>query len=99
MNQQVNIAVQIIPTATNGISLYDVIDCAIRVIAQSGISYQVTPFETVLEGNYDEILAVIKLAQQACYDAGAMEVMCFIKIQSATQDVYLKDKTEKYKSC
>jgi uncharacterized protein YqgV (UPF0045/DUF77 family) len=39
---------------------------------------------------------VIKLAQEACYAAGADSLMTYIKIQSSTMDVSIDDKMEKY---
>ena len=66
------------------------------MIASSGLRYKVTPFETVMEGNYEEIMNVVKLAQEACYTAGAESLMTYIKIQSSTNDVSIDDKMEKY---
>ncbi len=65
--------------------------------AASGLKYRVTPFETVMEGTYDEVMEVVKKAQQACYDAGAESMMTYIKIQSSKDtDVSIEDKMEKY---
>ncbi|HRZ98517.1 MAG TPA: thiamine-binding protein [Paludibacter sp.] len=72
------------------------VDKAIEIIASSGLKYRVTPFETVMEGNYDEIMIVVKKAQQACYEAGAESLMTYIKIQSSLEDVTIDDKMEKY---
>ncbi|MBP6714181.1 MAG: thiamine-binding protein, partial [Aliarcobacter sp.] len=63
----------------------------------SGLKYRVTPFETVMEGSYDRIMEVVKLAQQACYDAGAENLMTYLKIQSnGNGDVSIEDKMGKY---
>jgi len=95
MNNTVNIALQILPTSKT-IHPYLVVDKAIEVIASSGLRYKVTPFETVMEGNYEEIMNVVKLAQEACYTAGVESLMTYIKIQSSTNDVSIDDKMEKY---
>ena len=95
MIKTVNIAIQILPSSTT-IHPYKLVDCAIEVIAASGLKYKVTPFETVMEGNYDRIMEVVKQAQQACYAAGADNLMTYIKIQSDTEDVSIEDKTGKY---
>jgi len=51
----------------------------------------------VMEGTYDEVMEVVKKAQQACYDAGAESMMTYIKIQSSKDtDVSIEDKMEKY---
>ena len=95
MSKTVNIALQILPTSTS-IHPYKLVDKAIELIANSGIRYKVTPFETVMEGDYDKIMAVVKLAQEACYEAGAESLMTYLKIQSSTSDVSIDDKMEKY---
>ena len=95
MNKTVNIALQILPSSKT-INPYKLVDKAIEVIANSGLKYRVTPFETVMEGRYDEIMEVVKLAQQACYKAGAESLRTYVKIQSSTADVSIEDKMEKY---
>ena len=96
MDKIVNIALQILPTSPK-VHPYNLVDKAIEVIAVSGLKYRVTPFETVMEGTYDEVMEVVKKAQQACYDAGAESMMTYIKIQSSKDtDVSIEDKMEKY---
>jgi uncharacterized protein YqgV (UPF0045/DUF77 family) len=95
MNNTVNIALQILPTSKT-IHPYDLVDKAIEVIAASGLRYKVTPFETVMEGSYNDIMNVIKAAQEACYAAGADSLMTYVKIQSSKIDVSIDDKMHKY---
>lgn len=95
MNKIVNIALQVLPSSTT-IHPYTLVDKAIEVIAASGLKYKVTPFETVMEGNYEQIMKVVKQAQEACYEAGADSMMTYIKIQSSREDVSIDDKMEKY---
>lgn len=95
INKKVNIALQVLPSAT-GIHPYSIVDKAIDVIAKSGLKYKVTPFETVMEGTYEEIMKVVIEAQDACYEAGAENLMTYIKIQSSLSDVTIDDKMEKY---
>lgn len=96
MDPIVNIAIQIIPIAKNK-DLYPLVDKAIEVIQQSGVKYQVCPFETVMEGRYDQLMEIVKKAHEACLDAGADEVIVNLKIQRhASKEVRIEDKTEKY---
>ena len=95
MTKTVNIALQVLPTSTT-VHPYLLVDKAIEVIEKSGLRYKGTPFETVMEGSYDEIMEVVKLAQEACYEAGAETMMTYIKIQSSRKDVSIDDKMEKY---
>lgn len=95
MTKTANIALQVLPTSTT-VHPYLLVDKAIEVIEKSGLRYKVTPFETVMEGSYDAIMEVVKLAQEACYEAGAETMMTYIKIQSSRKDVSIDDKMEKY---
>lgn len=95
MDKIVNIALQILPSSST-VHPYVIVDKAIEVISASGLRYKVTPFETVVEGSYDEIMAVVKRAQEVCYEAGAVSLMTYIKIQSSLNDVSIDDKMEKY---
>ena len=96
MSKKVNIAIQIIPK-TQPEKMYSIIDEAIHVIQSSGLKYRVCPFETVVEGEYEQILEVTNAAQQACFAAGAEEVLVNLKIQrSLTRDITMEEKTHKY---
>lgn len=96
MQHQVNIALQILPSSKT-VHPYTIVDEAIRVIAESGLNYLVTPFETVMEGDYATIMSVIEKAQDACYAAGAESLMTYVKIQSnGSNGVTIDDKMEKY---
>ena len=97
MNPKINLALQILPKS-EGLKTYDIIDKAIEVIQKSGLPYLVCPFETVIEGTYEEVMAVVKQAQDACFEFGATEIIANIKIQRAKEhDVYIDDKIGKYK--
>lgn len=95
-NKQVNVAVQVLPVSKTE-ETYDIVDSAISEIEKSGVKYVVTPFETVMEGQYDELMNVVKRVQNVCYSAGAEKVMCYVKIQSdAHKAVTIDDKVGKY---
>ena len=97
MEQKINLALQILPKSSTA-NTYDIIDKAIEVIQNSGLPYIVCPFETVLEGTYDEVMKVVKDAQDICFANGATEIIANIKIQRAiNQDVYIDDKLKKYR--
>lgn len=96
MSHQINLAIQVLPKSKHG-DTYALVDEAIRVIQQSGVKYRVCPFETVMEGPYDQLMAIVRDAQQACFDAGAEEVLVNIKIQHRRDgDVTIEEKTAKY---
>ncbi len=96
MKNKVNVAFQVLPRSTKK-GTYELVDIAIKVIQESGIKYRVCPFETVLEGNYDEIMSLIKKVQEVLYENGTETMLANVKIQSAAyRDVTIEDKMEKY---
>lgn len=98
MKNKVNVALQVLPR-TEGKNSYSLVDKAIEVIEQSGLKYTVCPFETVIEGYYDEIMELVKKVHEQCYASGTETMMTYIKIQSsAKNDVTIEDKMEKYKT-
>lgn len=96
MNYIINASLQVLPSSDTK-HPYSIVDEAIKIIQQSGLKYQVCPFETVLEGDYDTVMATIKKAQEACLLAGAKSMLSYIKVQiSAERDIAIEDKTAKY---
>jgi len=49
-----------------------------------------------MEGNYDDIMEVVKQVQQSYYEAGADSLMAYVKIQTSKTDVSIENKMEKY---
>ncbi|BDD01052.1 thiamine-binding protein [Persicobacter psychrovividus] len=97
MENIVNVAVQVLPSAKD-IHPYTLVDAGIEAIQNSGLTYEVCPFETVIEGPYDEVMALVKQVQQACYAAGAEQIITNIKIQTRrSADVSIEDKIGKYR--
>ena len=70
-------AIQVVPHAED---VYGVVDKAIEAIAASGLRYEVTPMETVVEGELDELLEVARKAHRASLEAGASSVLTYIKL-------------------
>lgn len=95
-DNKINLALQILPQVAAD-KVYAVVDEAIAVIHNSGVKYRVCPFETVMEGTYDQLMEVVKQAQEVCFKAGAGQILVFIKIQNNSGgDVSIEDKTGKY---
>ena len=93
----INVSFQVLPQVPDG-NTYAVVDKAIEVVQQSGVKYEVGPMETNMEGELDELLDIIKNAQQACVEAGAKRVMTIVKIDYAPQGVTMEEKVGKYRN-
>ena len=61
-----------------GVSRY-VAGC-LQVVRESGLKHQLTPMGTVIEGDLDEILRVIRKMHESPFVAGALRVSTLIKI-------------------
>ncbi|ABO51708.1 protein of unknown function DUF77 [Desulforamulus reducens MI-1] len=92
----VNVGFQVLPK-TKGDNSYQIVDKAIEVVQKSGVKYEVGPMETVMEGELDVLIDIVKRAQEACITAGASEVMTYIKIHYRPEGVTLDEKIAKYR--
>jgi len=96
IKHKINASLQIIPIGKD-IDPYAVVDCVIDRIRETGIKYRVCPMETVLEGEFDEIIRIIKTAHLAALESGAAKVLATIKTDwSAYGDVSIEKKMDKY---
>ncbi len=80
------VAVSISPTGTGadaseGASVSRYVARALEVVrAQQAVRYRLDPMFTTLEGDLDEILALVRRMQEAVFEAGAVRVGTVIKI-------------------
>jgi uncharacterized protein YqgV (UPF0045/DUF77 family) len=96
MIHKVNVALQVLPYSKD-IHPYKIVDAAIKIIEDSGIKYRVCPFETVMEGDYDEIMEIVKKIQVECLNSGADSMISNLKIQvDKFKNVSIEDITGKY---
>lgn len=87
-----SIGIQIVPKSKT-IHSYDLVDEAIAVIQNSGIKHIITPFETVMEGDYVQIMKICDQAQKAVLAAGAEECLVYYRIHySKERDITFEEK-------
>jgi len=95
MKHQVHVAIQIVPISKE--QPYPIIDNAIDVIKKSGVDYRVGAMETVMQGDYKKLMAIVQEAQEVCLEAGAEEVVVTVKVHARKNgDVTWEEKLEKY---
>lgn len=91
-NHLITLGIQIIPKSKTQ-DTYQLVDKAIEVVQQSGVKHLITPFETVMEGTYDQLMAVADQAQKAVLDAGADECLVYYRIHyRKSADVTFEEK-------
>jgi len=80
MKHQVHLAIQIVPISKE--HPYPIIDKAIDVIRKSGVDFRVGAMETVLQGDYDLLMKIVKEAQEVCLENGADEIVVTMKVHA-----------------
>ena len=76
----VNAAIQLVPI-TQDRHPYDWVDEAIAIIQRSGITHEVGPFSTVLEGTYQQVTDVIHQVNEYLFEKGCPEWISNIQLQ------------------
>ena len=95
MSNIVNVDIQVLPLT--GDNVYPIVDRAIAVIRASGLTHDVGPMGTTIEGDLDACLAVVKAAHRACFVDGVQRVVTIVKIGEAVGGSSIAEKVEKYR--
>ena len=93
-----SVAIQILPLVNDDQEVVKIVDHAIQYIQSTGVNYQVGPFETTLEGDYDQLMEIVKQITKIAGDFGHREIMSYVKINYQPKGSVLKidEKTKKY---
>ena len=93
---EANLSLQILPVVDEE-EIYGIVDQVIRIIQETNLPYVVGPMETTVEGNIDELLALVKKSLQICTAAGAPRVVAVVKIDYKPAGVTIDEKISKYR--
>ncbi len=92
----INASIQIVPIVLDK-HPYEWVDEAIAIIQKAGIKYEVTPFATILEGTYDQVMQVIHQVNEFLYEKGCAEWITNLQIQVRSKsDITGSEKTAKF---
>ena len=75
-----SVAIQVLPKVDGDEEVIRVVDEVIASIKSTGLSYFVGPCETSIEGDYDELMEIVKECQHVAVRAGAKSVSAYIKV-------------------
>jgi len=75
-----SVAIQVLPEAVNEEELIRIVDEVIDYIKSTGLEYYVGPFETTIEGDYDQLMDIVKECQHIAVRGGAPYVAAYIKV-------------------
>lgn len=95
---EASIAIQVSPKVESESEVIRIVDEVIQYIKSTGLTYQVGAFETTIEGNYEELMEIIKQCQLVAVKAGAPAVSAAVKIAFKPEgDVLsIEQKTKKH---
>lgn len=91
-----NVSLQVIPTVME-VRIYPVVDKVIEYIESTGVKYEVGAMETTMEGELEELLEIVKRAQEICTEEGASRVVSMVKIDYKKEGVTMDEKIKKYR--
>ncbi|WP_334329117.1 thiamine-binding protein [Companilactobacillus sp. HBUAS59699] len=77
---EASVAIQVLPIVNDEDKLISIVDEVIAYISSTGLNYQVGAFETSIEGDYDELMEIVKQCQLIAVKAGAPSVSAYIKV-------------------
>lgn len=75
-----SVAIQVLPDVGTHEEVVRIVDEVIAYIKSTGLSSYVGPFETVLEGDYEQLMEIIKNCQYIAIEAGCPSLMSYVKI-------------------
>ena len=75
-----SVAIQVLPTVTDEAEVIRIVDEVIAYIKSTGLNYYVGPCETSIEGDYDELMEIVKNCQLVAAKAGCPAINTYVKI-------------------
>ena len=93
-----NVAIQVLPSVLEDEEIVRIVDEVIDYIKSTGVEYYVGPCETAMEGDYEELMEIVKHCQYIAIEAGAPSVMSYVKItyKPAGEELTIERKTAKH---
>jgi len=78
-----SVAIQVLPHVDSDEEVIRIVDEVIAYIKSTGLNYFVGPCETSIEGDYEELMEIVKNCQYIAVKAGAPKVSAYVKISFA----------------
>ena len=75
-----SVAIQVLPKVNSDEEVIRIVDEVIAYIKSTGLNYFVGPCETSIEGDYDELMDIVKECLKIAVRAGAKSAYAYVKI-------------------
>ena len=94
------VEVSIVPIGGAGTSLSEHVARALRELEGSGLRYELTAMGTIITGDLDEIMIIVRKMHESCFEGGTSRVLTTLKIddrrdRAATPEAKVKSVQEK----
>lgn len=94
-----SVAIQVLPQNVEQKKMLQCVDSVIEYIAGLDVNYVVGPFETVIEGDFDVLMEIVRNCFRICVAAGAPGVLGYVKVNYCPDGVLtIAEKTDKFQS-
>ena len=93
---KVNVSIQVVPRVEEA-RVYPVVDKVIAYIKSCNVVHVVGPMDTTIEGEYDDMMVIVKRCMEICIEEGATRVMSMIKVDYKPEGVTIDEKINKYR--
>ena len=81
MNQpEASLAIQVLPQSAAGDEVLGIVDKVIAYIKSTGLKTVVGPFETVIEGDFENLTGIAAECQRICIREGAAGLLTYMKM-------------------
>lgn len=74
------VEISVVPLGTDRLGVSEYVAACVDIVAASGLGYQLTPMGTIIEGDLDAILPVLRQMHEVPFSKGAERVSTLIKI-------------------
>ncbi len=75
-----SVAIQVVPKTMDDQETIRIVDEVLEYIKSTGLNYFVGPSETSIEGEFNELMEVVKECQIVAAKAGAKSISSYVKI-------------------
>ena len=93
-----SVGIQVVPKTDSNQEVIRIVDAVLDYIKSTGLNYFVGPLETSIEGDFDELMTVVKECQLVAIKAGAKAISSYVKINYRPEGdiLTIEEKVSKY---
>ena len=82
-----SVAIQVLPNVQDEDEVIRIVDEVIDYIKSTGLHYYVGPCETSIEGDYDQLMEIVKNCQIVAAKAGCQAMNCLLYTSDAADEL------------